>query len=244
MKAMTEAEWLGTTKTDQFPDIALNGMLDALLEQLRTHCSARKLRLFACACCRRVWHWLGKKSRQVVEVAEHFADGAATIEELSVARELGYQTYHAYHGDCCRHNAQGAPISAAEVVNSAPEAVSAAGQTTMSVLDAWGAGHNEKRISYEKYVGEAEALNHLFRDIFGNPFRPIAVNPAWLTWKDGTVRRIARAIYDERAFDRLPILADALADAGCDDADILAHCRSGGEHVRGCWVVDLLLGKS
>ncbi|MBL8795193.1 MAG: hypothetical protein JNM56_14910 [Planctomycetia bacterium] len=80
----------------------------------------------------------------------------------------------------------------------------------------------------------------LFRDLFGNPFRPVTVNPAWLT---SAVVSLAQAIYDERAFDRLPILADALEDAGCDHADILNHCRQPGEHVRGCWVVDLLLAK-
>ncbi len=63
-------------------------------------------------------------------------------------------------------------------------------------------------------------------------------------WNDATIPKVAQAIYDDRAFDRLPILADALEDAGCDNADLLTHCRSGGEHVRGCWVVDLLLGKS
>ena len=57
------------------------------------------------------------------------------------------------------------------------------------------------------------------------------------------VQGLARAIYDDRAFDRLPILADALLDAGCDDDDILTHCRSARPHVRGCWVVDLVLGK-
>ena len=67
---------------------------------------------------------------------------------------------------------------------------------------------------------------------------------AWLAWNGGTVPRIAQAIYAERAFDRLPVLADALEDAGCANADVLAHCRSGGEHVRGCWVIDLLLGKA
>jgi hypothetical protein len=72
------------------------------------------------------------------------------------------------------------------------------------------------------------------------PFRPAAVRPDWLT---ETAVALARAIYEERAFDRLPILADALEDAGCDDADILAHCRGDGPHVRGCWVVDLVLGK-
>jgi hypothetical protein len=81
----------------------------------------------------------------------------------------------------------------------------------------------------------------IIRDIFGNPFRPVTVDPAWLT---STVVALATGIYTERAFDRMPILADALMDAGCANADVLNHCRSDGPHVRGCWVVDLLLGKS
>ncbi len=84
----------------------------------------------------------------------------------------------------------------------------------------------------------------LARCIFGNPFRPTTVNPGWLTWHDGVVRQIARTIYDEAGFDRLPILADALEEAGCTDGDWLAHCREAGMHGRGCWVVDLILGKA
>jgi hypothetical protein len=83
----------------------------------------------------------------------------------------------------------------------------------------------------------------LARCIFGNPFRPVCVDRAWLTWKDDAIPRLAQALYEERAFDRLPILADALEDADCDNTDMLAHCRQPGEHMRGCWVVDLLLGK-
>ncbi len=75
-------------------------------------------------------------------------------------------------------------------------------------------------------------------------FRPTALSPSCMAWNDGAVRKMAQLIYDDRAFDRLPLLADALEDAGCTDADILDHCRGGAEHVRGCWVVDLLLGKS
>ncbi len=78
------------------------------------------------------------------------------------------------------------------------------------------------------------------RDVFGNPFRPVVADPAWLT---PTTVAIATAIYADRAFDRMPILADALEEAGCVNADVLLHCRGGGPHVRGCWVVDLLLGK-
>ena len=93
---------------------------------------------------------------------------------------------------------------------------------------------------------DVEVQSNVFalRDIWGNPFQSVALDASWLAWNDGTIRKLAQPIYDHRAFDRLPLLADALEDAGCTDADILGHCRSGGEHVRGCWVIDLLLGKT
>jgi hypothetical protein len=87
-------------------------------------------------------------------------------------------------------------------------------------------------------------LSSLLRDVCGNPFRSALVDSAWLRSRPGTVLKIAAAINEDRAFDRLPILADALEDAGCDNADILAHCRGPGPHVRGCWVVDLILRKT
>ena len=78
------------------------------------------------------------------------------------------------------------------------------------------------------------------RSHHGNPFRPVTLNPAWLTPK---VTTLAQTIYNDRAFDKLPELADALQEAGCDHQDLLSHCRGPGPHVKGCWVVDLLLGK-
>ncbi len=84
-------------------------------------------------------------------------------------------------------------------------------------------------------------FNRFIRDIFGNPFRPVAVDPLWLT---SDVLALAKGIYEERAFERMPILADALQDAGCNHDVVLKHCRDEkATHVRGCWVVDLLLGK-
>jgi hypothetical protein len=83
----------------------------------------------------------------------------------------------------------------------------------------------------------------LLRCVAGNPFRPGTVSPAVLAWDDHTLPKLAQAVYEERAFDRLPILADALEDAGGDEA-MIAHLRSPGPHARGCWVVDLLLGKT
>jgi hypothetical protein len=86
-----------------------------------------------------------------------------------------------------------------------------------------------------------EAWQIPIRDIFGTlPFCPVAFDPRWHT-SDAVA--LAQSIYDERAFERLPILADALMDAGCEDEQVISHCRSEGPHVRGCWVVDLVLGK-
>ena len=97
------------------------------------------------------------------------------------------------------------------------------------------------RFTSEKAKDQAALLRDLFGFLL---FRPISINATWLAWNDGAIRKMAHVIYDARAFDRLPLLADALEDAGCTDADILSHCRTPAEHVRGCWVVDLLLGKS
>ncbi len=104
-------------------------------------------------------------------------------------------------------------------------------------LDRIGKSHEaiaEQRNNYR------DQLKRLLICIFGNPFRPVAFDSAWLS---STARGIAEAIYDDRAFDRLPILGDALQDAGCENDDILSHCRGEGPHVRGCWVVDGVLGK-
>jgi hypothetical protein len=90
---------------------------------------------------------------------------------------------------------------------------------------------------------EDQVLVSLQRDIFGNPFRPVPVDGGWLHWNNGCIPKIAGSIYEERAFDQLPVLADALEDAGCTNQDLLDHCRQPGEHVRGCWVVDLIIGK-
>jgi hypothetical protein len=92
-------------------------------------------------------------------------------------------------------------------------------------------------------AGGEVLLCQLLDDFFGNLFHTVGISGVWRTWNDGTVKKLAESMYEDRAFADLPILADALEDAGCDNADILSHCRQPGEHVRGCWVVDLLLGK-
>jgi hypothetical protein len=108
--------------------------------------------------------------------------------------------------------------------------------------DAWRALCIDQAVFGEPFTSDAPALaRQLLRDIFGNPFRPVAFDPAWRT---STVVALAQQMYDSRDFGLMPILGDALQDAGCDSADILDHCRGDGPHVRGCWVVDLVLGKS
>jgi hypothetical protein len=85
-------------------------------------------------------------------------------------------------------------------------------------------------------LAQAQLLN----EIVGNPFRPIALDSSWRT---PSVVNLAGAIYEHRAFDCLPLLAGALEEVGCRDADLLGHCRGPGPHVRGCWVVDVILAK-
>ena len=91
---------------------------------------------------------------------------------------------------------------------------------------------------------EVTVQGSLVRDIFGNPFTHTTIQPVWLAWNGGLVTKLAQAIYDDLAFDVMPILADALEDSGCDNAAILNHCRRECDHVRGCWAVDLLLAKT
>src|SRR5262249_3269593 len=111
-----------------------------------------------------------------------------------------------------------------------------------SLQAAWCVG---EKAGLEAGIAERHGQCTLLRCIFGNPLRaPPPIDPSWLRWNDGTVRRIAQGIYDERAFDRMGILADALLDAGCDNDDMLTHCREqDGVHSKGCWVLDLLLNK-
>jgi len=101
---------------------------------------------------------------------------------------------------------------------------------------------DEKVVVFEK--PEQVWIASIHRCIFGNPFRPAILDPTWLSWHDSLLVSMARRMYDRRDFGDMPVLADALEEAGCQDQGILGHCRSGRDHVRGCWVIDALLGKS
>jgi hypothetical protein len=212
-----------------------------LLEWLRDKVSDRKLRLFACACCRHIWSHLGDDSRRAVAAAELFADDQLSKQELQTAfaliagvvqTERDNPAYHSTNGGI------GGPATAAYAAAFVGLGGygAADGVAACVVRTAISSGNDE---TTEK-AGQAGFL----REIVGPlPFRALALRPALLAWNDGTVVKLARGIYDERAFERMPILADALEDAGCADADILNHLRQPGGHVRGCWAVDHILGK-
>ena len=230
---MTEQEWLEASD------------LGRMLEFLRGKSNERKMRLFAVACCRRIWHLLiDKRSREAVEVAERYADGGATDEELETASLAAEAVWDA---DMKRAAKEGKWDRRSRLPY---YGASAAAYNVAIPLGWWGAAPafrppNEiARETVPDTGAEGAAQCVLLWDIFGNPFRPVVINPSWLAWNDEMVVKLAQAIYDERAFDRLPILADALEEAGCTSEDILGHLRGPGPHVRGCWVVDLCLGKS
>jgi hypothetical protein len=224
--AMDERQWLEST------DPAW------MLEFLGERASPRQLRLFACACARRVLP-LHPDDRLValIEVGERLADGTAGEEERKAAL-AGIQAADPY--DPSQQLRMSVRAAACTTLNeSARESATWASKQAIQAAIADMRQRQRGSVASVSYIPEHAAQAALVRCIFGNPHRPARLDPTWLRWNDGTVPSIARSIYQERAFDRLPILADALEEAGCTDADILAHCRSRGEHVCGCWVVDL-----
>ncbi len=227
---MTEQEWL--KETDPKP----------MVEFVRDRASDRKLRLFATACCRSVWHLLpDSRSRTAAEVAEQFADGLTAMGMLALAFRGADEAFEVMNSNAAR-------------VYDTDEKFRWQYDLALAITDVASLELKPGVIARNVVV----LLNHLdrdyrsdqanlVRDIFGNPYRPATFAPAWCT---PTATNLARAIYDDRQlpsclFDnqRLAILADALEEAGCDNADILGHLRGGGDHVRGCWAVDLVLGK-
>jgi hypothetical protein len=226
---MTEQEWLNEQHRSQ-----------AMLWSLRnnafmgTKAGKRKLRLFACACCRLVWDLLDDPlSRQAVEVAERFAEGHADKEELATVH-AGAQKALAAHISGSGARERCAASMAADAAN--PQAFSAAFNHTVYAMPLAGYTLQGKQ-------GE-RVLCDLLRCVLGNPFRRPEPQHAWLT---STMTGLAHATYDNRLLPsgtlepaRLSVLADALEDAGCTDAEILTHLRAPDLHPRGCWGVDLL----
>jgi hypothetical protein len=207
-----------------------------LLAVVQTAASLRKLRLFICGCCRAIWDVIPiERWRSVVETAEQFAEGDIPWGQLQEGKS--YLSRHLISGT--EENAVWQSLHS----GNQPSVVSATyffcSSTTFLEL-----GYRSlSRMSVWKHVHQVPQLasHQILRDVICNPFRPVAFDPAWRT---DTVLSLARVMYDTRDFAGMPILADALQDAGCEHAVILDHCRGTSTHVRGCWVVDLVLGKA
>ncbi len=202
--------------------------------------SARKARLFAAACCRRVWDLMtDDRHRAAVVAFEHFADGTMTEAEyqailaavislwamLPPATTVEWDSVH-YLTGATRHLV--GPRDASHVASYAARSVARVAGSRSS--PEWGVARDLEGI----------AQRELIEDITGQTASPFGFHPEWRT---STAVSLASQMYESRDFSTMPILADALQDAGCDDADILGHCRGSGPHARGCWVVDLVLGK-
>jgi hypothetical protein len=226
---MTEQEWLACAHPKP------------MLDFLRGKASERKMRLFACACCRRIWGLLllDERTRKAVEVSERFADGQAGKKELRLAA-LG---------------AKAATEELAGAVTPALKARSSAASATFFVTFRRDCAHYTTPIAASanyfhlgsEMVTEQAAQASLLRCITDNPFRPVSIEAVWLT---PTVTNLAATAYGERILPsgeldaaRLGVLADALEETGCTESAILDHLRAPGPHVRGCWPLDLILGR-
>ena len=184
--------------------------------------SARKRLLFGCATARMVWkHVVKPRNRNAVLTSEAYADGLATRDEMEAAwMNLAWERamYSEWHIVALT---AGLPYSA----------------PTQADRDRFA------RANTAPFERSREEWSDALRDIAGNPFQERVLRPHWLLADDRAATALAESIYDEHAFERLPILADALEDGGCDGEPILAHLRGPGPHFRGCWALDLVLGK-
>jgi hypothetical protein len=247
---MTEADWNSCTEPQR--------MLEALRASGRA--SERRLRLFAAACCRRIWHLLtDERSRQAVQVAERFADGLAGEEERTAAREAARDaandTNEAFNdaNDALHEGtaweqvgwyARAAADAAADAAHGTLQPVRRCLSVAEDVTDALKfRGPDPAKAVAEGQAAQCQLLRCICGPVLFRPLPPVA--PAVLAWNGGMVGWLAAGIYDEKDFTQggLGVLADAAEEAGLMDAELLAHLRSPGPHARGCWGVDLLLGQ-
>jgi hypothetical protein len=194
----------------------------------------RRMRLFTLTAGRRLWEQIGHEAcRSALDVAWRQAENLATDEEVAAQFEALRPVYY----QASANNSW----ELAKMINILGVLFTEPWSAAMQLITPSSGGSSVPLLT----PIETSACCGLLRDLFGQ-YRGIlpSIEPALLAWNRGAIPRIAQSIYDERAFDRLPILADALKEAGCTDADILKHCRKPGEHIRGCWVVELLLGKT
>jgi hypothetical protein len=197
--------------------------LVSFLAHRRPRPDPRRIALFGCACLRLVWPELSSHWRSCVTQAEHFADVPATQAQRESIRRQFFRS-------------EGGVAARAGEDDHRARRMSSLLTLTAAAWEGWS-------VAYELPRSVRVCPGQLFHDIFGNPFRPVKIDPGWLAWDHGAVVRLARDIYDGRRFGEMPVLGDALEDAGCDDAAILTHRRDDRPHVRGCWLLDGILGR-
>jgi hypothetical protein len=242
IESVTEATWSTSN--------ALRPMLSFLQGKARE----RKFKLFACACCRRIDHLLAdERSHHAIEVVEQFHDGKVTRQKYNLAERAANDAYSELAREVAADELTPDRTISRSIM---PLTHMFAAQTVVACFKGTyfavtqgccgalrGRGTVDVKLEDSLALGESieaaerAAQANLLRDIFGNPFRPATLDPSWLT---STVLALARQMYDTRDFSAMPILADALQDAGCDNEEILNHCRGESVHVRGCWLVDSL----
>jgi hypothetical protein len=211
-----------------------SGDLVAMLEGLAKVAGRRKFQLFTCACLRQLWDRTSERPfHKAVVYAERYAEGLIDRDELRAAFVQAWP----WGWERLR---SASIVAVAPMARDLPfwRALEAANEA--SSLLAQGARHGG---TYHRKVFDAARREQvaLAGEVFGDPFREARFAPCWRT---AEVVRLAETVSDEGAWEELPVLADALEDAGCDDAEVLGHLRAGGRHVRGCWAVDLARGRA
>jgi len=247
---MTEAEWLTCRSGSELGDLVKAQIGEGQRVTPRTWATARTLRLVEFAYCRRHTAGLAPVFLELLTVAEQQVDAAGGRLAPTPLRARAHRARRKLRdvdGLCFTRWYFATAVIIATTPSRAP--FSLGGDLAMTCFEAVGrrAAWDGERMDWYgpayRAAGEAElaAQADVCRDIFGNPFCPAAFSPEWRT---STAVALASQMYESRDFGAMPILADALQDAGCDNDDILNHCRDAKQvHVRGCWVVDLVLGK-
>jgi hypothetical protein len=220
---MTEEQWHSTTD------------LQAMLEFLKEQARPRKFRLFACACLRQLHDRTDDLHfRRTVALAERYVEGDCDRESFRTAfrrawpngwerARIGALTAidplerDLYHWRCL------------ELANEVVDLLS------RGVRKGWYSAPTDRKSKPSRIDQVA-----LLREVFGDPFRPAVFAPQWRT---GDVVTLAESIAREGTFEDLPVLADALEEAGCSETEVLTHLRRGGRHVLGCWALDLVRGR-
>ena len=222
---MTESEWSSCTDARK------------MLAFLRGKVPPRKLRQFAVAYCRSLYQagYGPPEGRQAFDTAERFLAGRATQPELDRAYRAAKTT-----ADAADRRASHPDEESADAALALVEACDAATYAAVADPDAQAAAEG-----VVEHLARDEGRKDpcaVLRDVVSNPFRPVALAHAWLEANDSRVMVLARGIYESGRFADMPLLADALEQAGCSDEAILNHCRVATDHVRECWVVDLCRG--